>query len=104
MGHLFNNRLHLKKKNKILYFAPKIWRSISLIHLHSIYQNAEKKIYNRGSTIPFTYWFREIIIHNGKNFKIKYASRWMIGFKFGCFTWNRKYALYKSKKKKKKKK
>jgi len=62
---------------------------------------AEKKVWARNSTIPHLYCGEEILVHTGKKFKKRYVNRWMVGFKFGSFTWNRRYALYKSKRKKK---
>ena len=93
-----------KSSNKLNYLAPNVLRSIYLITLNTVHHNAEKKIYARGSCIPPIYRNQEVIIHRGKGFKTKQINRWIIGFKFGEFTWNRKIALYKAKMKKKKKK
>jgi ribosomal protein S19 len=69
-----------------------------------IHHTTEKKIFSRSSIIPPAYNTHEIVIHRGNKFTTKYVNSWMIGFKFGEFTWNRKMALYKAKQKKKKKK
>ena len=69
-----------------------------------IHHTTEKKIFSRGSVIPRAYNTHEIVVHRGNKFTVKYVNHWMIGFKFGEFTWNRKIALYKAKQKKKKKK
>lgn len=103
MGHLYNNNLTLVKKSKPLYFSSKIWRSMFLIASNPMHHYSEKKIWNRSSTVPITYIGKEVIIHNGKKWKVRYVNRWMVGFKFGSFTWNRKYAIFKKKAKKKKK-
>jgi ribosomal protein S19 len=101
----YSNTHNLKKRTrKLNYIAPNVLRSIYLIALNPIHHNAEKKIYARGSCIPPLYQNQEVSIHKGKGFKIKRINRWVIGFKFGEFTWNRKIALYKAKMKKKKKK
>jgi len=64
---------------------------------------SEKRFYNRSSIIPNIYINSNILIHTGKIWNNRFINRWMIGFKFGEFTWNRKIALYKSKQLKKKK-
>ena len=93
-----------KRKNKLNYLAPNVLRSVYLVSLNPINHNAEKKIYSRGSCIPPVYVNQEVVISKGRGFKVKYVNRWMLGFKFGEFTWNRKLALYKAKQKKKKSK
>ena len=40
-------------------------------------------------------------IYSGKRWHIKIINKWMVGFKFGAFSWNRKIALYKAKQLKK---
>lgn len=103
---LYNKSIpNLKKtKAKLNYFGPNVLRSIYLISSNPIHHNSEKKVYSRGSCIPKIYEGTEIVIHKGKGYKSRYVNRWMVGFKFGEFTWNRKIALYKAKQKKKKKK
>jgi ribosomal protein S19 len=101
---LFHNNVILKKKNKTNYFSYKIWRLSYLLNLNSIYHNMEKKIHSRSSTIPYSFLNYEILVYNGTKWIKRRSNYWMIGYKFGEFTWNRKYALYKAKSKKKKKK
>lgn len=74
-----------------------------LIYKSSVYLTVEKTVWNRSSTIPVTYRGQTAVIYNGKNFTKKRINRWLVGYKFGEFTWNRKYALYKAKAKKKNK-
>ena len=71
--------------------------------MSNIHHTSEKKIFTRSSKIPKAYIGYEVIIHRGNKFKTKNINSWVVGFKFGEFTWNRKIALYKSKQKKKKK-
>ncbi len=92
------------KKHKLLYFSPIIWKKIFLYKKHPIFKISEKKIYCRSSTIPFILNKTEIKIYSGKSWFTRVINKWMIGFKFGEFTWNRKMALYKAKQLKKKKK
>jgi ribosomal protein S19 len=64
----------------------------------------EKKIYNRSCTIPKMYIGREVFIYSGKRWHTKIINKWMVGFKFGELTWNRRLALYKAKQLRKKNK
>lgn len=99
-----SNAILKKNNNKLNYLSPNVLRSVYLISLNSINQNVEKKIYSRGSCIPPIYTNQEVLISKGRGLKLKYINRWMVGFKFGEFTWNRRIALYKAKQKKKKRK
>ena len=92
-----------KKSNKLNYFSSQVIRSVYLIKLSDIHHTSEKKIFSRGSKIPRAYNNHEVVIHRGNKLKVKNINSWIIGFKFGEFTWNRKIAMYKSKQKKKKK-
>ena len=103
MGHLYNASTRIKKNSKLNYFAPNIWRSMYLISTSQVYHTREKRIYGRGSTIPKVFLYYEILIHSGKRWHSRKVNKWMIGFKAGEFTWNRKYALFKAKQLRKKK-
>jgi len=46
----------------------------------------------------------EILIYSGKRWHTRKVNSWMVGFKAGEFTWNRRLALYKAKALRKKKK
>ena len=104
MSVIYSQKISSSKRKKLNYFTPKVWRLTYLISLNSVYHNSEKKIYTRSSTIPTGFTSYEVTIHNGTKWSTKRINRWMVGYKFGEFTWNRKYALYKAKSKKKKKK
>nr|YP_010049546.1 ribosomal protein S19 [Strombidium cf. sulcatum]QPL15951.1 ribosomal protein S19 [Strombidium cf. sulcatum] len=105
MGNLYKyNYSVIKKKAKLNYFAPNVWRSMYLIEVNPINRMREKKIYTRSSVLPVTYLKSEILIYSGKKWTKKFVNKWMVGHKVGEFTWNRKYALYKAKQLKKKKK
>lgn len=71
-------------------------------HNNPIYRNQVKVIYDRNSTIPPTFVGARARIHTGKSFTTRNIKTWMVGFKFGEFTWNRKLALYKAKQLRKK--
>lgn len=98
------NKTPLKRSTRLNYLSAKVLRSLYLIKLSPIHHSSEKKVFSRGSAIPNAYLNQEVVIHRGRGFNSRYVNQWMIGFKFGEFTWNRKPALYKAKQKKKKKK
>lgn len=104
MSHLYNNQLKIVKKIKIKHFGPNLWRSIYLISTNQVYHTREKRIYDRSSTIPLTFINHEILVYSGKRWHTRQINRWMIGFKAGEFTWNRRYALFKAKQLRKKSK
>lgn len=97
----------LKNKNEInrLNFCSSyFWKKIFLYNKYPIFKNAEKKIFSRSSVIPKPLTNLTVKIYSGKSWHKRTLNKWMIGFKFGEFTWNRKLALYKAKQLKKKKK
>lgn len=61
-------------------------------------------IYTRSSVVPKIFTNLLVNVYSGKKWHEKRINKWMVGFKFGEFTWNRKLALYKAKQLKKKKK
>jgi ribosomal protein S19 len=61
-------------------------------------------MFNRSSVIPNAFVNLPVWIYSGKRWHIRLVNKWMVGFKFGEFTWNRKLALYKAKQLKKLKK
>ena len=103
MGHLFLKNINLTQNKKLAYFSASMWRSIYLISSNPVYHTREKKIYNRSTTIPTVFNGHEILIHSGKRWHTRRVNDWMVGFKAGEFTWNRKYALFKAKQLRKKK-
>ena len=104
MSHLYNSKSGITKLKKLNYFSPNLWRSIYLISTSQVYHTREKKIYNRGSVIPAVFLGYEVMIYSGKKWHTRKINKWLIGFKAGEFTWNRRYALYKAKQLRKKKK
>lgn len=94
-----NNRL----KNKLIFCNEDIWRKIFLSQQSIVFKSQEKFIYQRSSVIPKTFINDEVSIYSGKKWIKRIINRWMIGFRFGEFTWNKKIALYKAKQLRKKK-
>ena len=103
-SYLYNHYGDVKKKQKLIYFSPNMYRSLYLIYSKKEQYNSEKPIYSRSSKIPIFYINKLMIIHSGKGWHIKYVNRWMIGHSIGEYTWNRKYAIYKAKQMRKKNK
>lgn len=91
-------------KTKINFCSSFFWKKIFLYKQYPIFKNAEKKIMSRSSIIPKIFSNTCVKIYSGKSWHTRNINKWMIGFKFGEFTWNRKLALYKAKQLKKKKK
>ena len=92
------------QSNKLLHCSPYFWKKIFLYNRHPIFKKAEKKIFSRSSIIPKILTNLTIDIYSGNLWHKKTVNKWMVGFKFGEFTWNKKIALYKAKQLKKKKK
>ena len=102
--HLYHKRLEFKNKRVVSFFAPKIWRIMYLISSNSVHHTSEKRIRTRSSTIPVTFNSFEVYIYTGKRWCTRRINKWLVGFKFGEFTWNRKFAVFKAKQKRKKSK
>lgn len=92
------------KPKKLLFFQKCIWRRAFLLKNHIFHKFHEKSIMTRSSVIPTLYEGLNVKIYNGKKWTKRYITKWIIGFKFGELTWNRKIAIYKKKQLKKKKK
>lgn len=92
------------KTFKLSFMGASTWRKIFLIKYNDLHHKKEKLVFDRSSTIPFMFANSRIKIYAGSKFRPRSVSRWMVGFKFGEFTWNRKVALYKAKQLRKKKK
>jgi ribosomal protein S19 len=69
-----------------------------------LHRKKEKFIYDRSTTVSSVYEDILVNVHSGLKFRKKLVNKWMMGYKFGEFVWNRKLALYKAKQIKKKKK
>jgi ribosomal protein S19 len=91
-------------KKKITYCSPIFWKKMYLYSKLPILKPYEMSVYSRSSIIPEGLLYCEAKIHNGRKWHMHIVSRWIIGFKFGELTWNRRLAVYKSKQLKKKKK
>lgn len=94
----------LKKTFKLNYVAPSTWRKVFLVSGNDVYKDKGRTVYDRGSTIPLSFVGAKIKIYAGMRFHLRVINRWMVGYKFGEFSWTRKLALYKAKQLKKKKK
>lgn len=90
-------------QNKVFYCDGNIWKKIFFFKRSFVFKFAEKFMYNRAVITPMTYIGLNVFIYTGKRWQIRFVNQWMVGHKFGEFTWNRKIALYKSKQLKKKK-
>lgn len=94
----------LKKTHKLNYIAPNTWRKLFLLHDNEVFRPKKKTIHDRHSIIPVAFLGSKVLIYSGKKFHSRIINRWMIGYKFGEFSWTRKVALYKAKQLRKKKK
>jgi len=56
-------------------------------------ENKNFKIWCRSSVIPSSLIGETVFVHNGKEFKRILISREKVGFKFGEFSFSRKYTL-----------
>jgi len=92
------------KTYKLNHTAPSTWRKIFLVHGNEVFRPKKKVIYDRHSTIPSMFIGSKVQIYSGSKFHSRVINRWMVGYKFGEFSWTRKLALYKAKQLKKKKK
>lgn len=92
------------KSYKLSHVGANTWRQIFL-HLSSeVIEEQDKFIQERGSTITPLLIKNRLKIHMGKGYISRTINPYMVGFKFGEFTWNRKIALYKAKQLRQKKK
>lgn len=98
------NFLIKNKTFKINHVSPSTWRKIFLIHDNEVFKPKKKIIFDRHSTIPSMFIGSRVRIYAGYRFHSRIINRWMVGYKFGEFSWTRKLALYKAKQLKKKKK
>jgi small subunit ribosomal protein S19 len=63
-----------------------------------------KKVWCRNSSIPFHLNGQKVFVYNGKEFKKVYITREKIGYKFGEFSFTRKFTKKLKTKKTKSKK
>ena len=92
------------KTFRINHISPPTWRKVFLIENNEVFRSKKKIIYDRHSTVPSIFVGSTIKIYSGTKFHTRFVNRWMVGYKFGEFSWTRKLALYKAKQLKKKKK
>lgn len=106
IGHIYgpNYSENIYKKHKMIYISPNVWRLMYLIKNREVYHYNTKRIWNRSSHIPCMFLKHKVHIHSGKRWIIKFVSRWLVGFRAGEFSWNRRLALYKAKQLRKKNK
>ena len=100
MANFFANN----KSTKVNYIAPSTWRKVFLTVRNDLFRSREKFIHDRSSTVTAAFLGSKVRIYNGKRYHMRLVTRWMLGYKFGEFSWTRKLALYKAKQLKKKKK
>ena len=93
-----------KKTFKLNHAAASTWRKIILVHGNEVFRPKDKVIFDRHSTVPAMFVGSKVKIYAGSKFHTRIITRWMVGYKFGEFSWTRKLALYKAKQLKKKKK
>lgn len=91
------------KPRKISFFSPAIWKKIFIFKKKPFFKSSDKFIFNRSSTIPRLFCSQKIYVHSGKKWVKRIINRWMVGFKFGELTVNRRPAIYKAKQLRKKK-
>jgi ribosomal protein S19 len=103
MGHLYDLKLNVIKKSRPQYYSAGVWRLMHLISGNAVHHTREKRLYTRATTVPSVFVGYEIVVHSGKRWHRRRVNQWMVGFKAGEFTWNRKYALFKAKQLRKKK-
>ena len=94
----------IKKSHKLNYVAASTWRKIFLIRNNEVFRPKNKVIYDRNSVVPHMFIGSKVRIYAGMRYHSRIVNRWMVGYKFGEFSWTRKLALYKAKQLKKKKK
>ncbi len=92
------------RKKSLIFCSNLVWKKIFFFKQSRVFKLSEKLIFSRSSSIPKIFSNLRVKIYSGKIWNEKLVNKWMVGFKFGEFTWNRKVALYKAKQLKKKKK
>lgn len=72
-----------------------IWKGpfIDPIFFKSKKQKLNHKIWSRSSVVPASLIGETVFIHNGKEFKRVSITREKVGFKFGEFSFTRRYTL-----------
>lgn len=98
------NELKAFSRRNLLYCSTFFWKKIYVFKILPILTVYPGHIYYRSSIIPRVMRGSKIKIHTGKKWRMRFVRKWMIGYKIGEFTWNRRYAIYKAKQMRKKNK
>jgi len=101
MSFVYKNN-NLFKKPKVSFLSNKSWRYLYLLGMSSVHRNSEKKYWSRSTVIPNAFIGDNVLIYSGKRWHSRVINQWMVGYKLGEFTWNRRLALYKAKQLRKK--
>lgn len=91
-----------RSKWKLVYFSPSIWRKILLLKRRK-FLRSKKVFYDRSSTIPECFRGNSLRIHKGWRFRRLFIHTYIVGYKFGEFSFSRKpyhFPLRKSLKRK----
>jgi len=86
---------------KLSYFSAGIWRKIKFLKKNNYVKR--RIFYDRSSTIPSCFYFNIIRVHKGKRYRRLLSTRYIVGKKFGEFSFTRKPYHFPPKKSKKKK-
>lgn len=89
----------IKKNSMKLVYKLYTYKTLDLLDYINVYK---MYFFNRSDVILRSFIRRYIIIHNGKYWVYIKVNRWKVGYKIGCFSWNRKRTGFVKKKKKKK--
>lgn len=76
----------LQKTYKVQYFSQAMLRKMFLVTNYDLYNDSDKIVYERSSTIPSLFIGAKMRIYNGKLFSHRTVNRWMVGHKAGEFT------------------
>ena len=85
---------------KLSYFSRSIWRKIVSVKKNK--KIRKRIIFDRSSSIPNCFYHRNFRIHKGRRSRLLYINTFVIGKKFGEFSFTRKPFYFPSKKSKKK--
>ena len=103
-NHFLSSSKKTAKTYKIAHVGPNTWRQIFLHISSEVLEEQDKFLHERCSTITPLLSTSRLKIHMGRGYIARNLTPYMVGFKFGEFTWNRKIALYKAKQLRQKKK
>ena len=86
---------------KLKYFSNSIWRKI--VNLKKNKRLRRRVLYDRASSIPDCFFAATVKIHKGKRIRKLLIESYVIGKKFGEFSFTRKPFYFPAKRSKKKK-